>query len=113
MATKDGSDENQPKKADRPSVNVQLVPAAGSDTPVLANFTTLQPAPGMALIDFGFLEPGALAALSQLARSGKTMPERINGRLAARVAMSYDSLATLHQQISRLLHAVSKQGKPQ
>jgi hypothetical protein len=99
--------------AEQKGVNVQLVPSADSERPVLSNFTTLHPAPGMVLMDFGFLEPGALAALSQMARSGKKMPERINGRLATRVAMSYDSLATLHQQIGRLLQAMSTRGKPQ
>jgi hypothetical protein len=103
-------DQGTPEKK---GVNVQLVPSADSERPVLSNFTTLHPAPGMVLMDFGFLEPGALAALSQMARSGKKMPERINGRLATRVALSYESLATLHQQIGRLLQAVSKRGTTQ
>lgn len=106
MAKDDASaDAGQPEKR---AVNVQLVPSADSERPVLSNFTLLHPAPGVALIDFGFLEPGALAALSQMARTGKKMPESISGRLATRVALSYDSLATLHQQIGRLLQAVSK-----
>ena|SRR5687767_7629987 len=99
--------------AERQGINVQLLPAADSERPVLANFTTLHPAQGMALVDFGFLEPQALAALSQMARSGKKMPERLNGRLSARVALPYDALANLHQQIGRLLQAVAKQRKQQ
>jgi hypothetical protein len=94
-------------------VNVQLVPAGQSDQPVLSNFTAVHPASGVAIVDFGFLDPGALAALSQLARSGKKIPERINGRLGARIALPYDSLATLHQQLGRLLQAVAKGRKAQ
>jgi hypothetical protein len=97
------------------SVGVELVPSNDSDRPVLSNFVTLQPASGVALIDFGFLEPGAVAAMSQMARSGKKLPERIKGRLAARVALSYDVLANLHQQSSRLLQAMTAAaatGKP-
>src|SRR6266545_7884941 len=111
MVAKEEAKTAQPAEAAAAApkgINVQLVPSAESDRPVLANFTTIHPAPGMALLDFGFLEPGALAALSQMARAGKKMPERINGRLATRVALSYDSLATLHQQIGRLLQAVTK-----
>jgi hypothetical protein len=94
-------------------VNVQLVPAGQSDQPVLSNFTAVHPASGVAIVDFGFLDPGALMALSQLARSGKKIPERINGRLGARIALPYDSLATLHQQVGRLLQAVAKGKKAQ
>jgi hypothetical protein len=93
------------------NVNIQLVPSGQSDQPILANFTTLHPSSGVALIDFGFLDPGALNALTQMARSGKKMPERMNGRLGARVALPYDTLAQLHQQLSRVLQAVAKQRK--
>ena len=93
------------------NVNIQLVPSGQSDQPILANFTALHPSSGVALIDFGFLDPGALNALTQMARTGKKMPERMNGRLGARVAVPYDSLANLHQQIGRVLQAVAKQRK--
>ena len=94
-------------------INVQLVPAGQSDQPVLANFTTVHPASGVALVDFGFLDPGALNALSQLARSGKKVPERMQGRLGARIALPYDALAGLHQQVGRLLQAMAKGKKAQ
>jgi hypothetical protein len=103
-------DETQAAAASQ-NVNIQLVPAGQSDQPILANFTALHPSSGVVLIDFGFLDPGALNALTQMARSGKKMPERMNGRLGARVAVPYDSLANLHQQIGRVLQALSKQQK--
>jgi hypothetical protein len=113
---KDETKSKDEAKAETPAaasqnVNIQLVPAGQSDQPILANFTALHPSSGVALIDFGFLDPGALNALTQMARSGRKMPERMNGRLGARVAMPYDSLANLHQQIGRVLQAVAKQRK--
>jgi hypothetical protein len=94
-------------------VNIQLVPAGQSDQPVLANFTTVHPASGVAIVDFGFLDPAALNALSQLARSGKKIPERMQGRLGARIALPYDALSGLYQQIGRLLQAAAKSKKAQ
>ena len=41
----------------------RLAPVNSSDQPVLANYATVNVAPGMAFIDFGFLKPGLLAAL--------------------------------------------------
>lgn len=111
MAKEDKKEEAPPAPAASQNVNIQLVPSGQSDQPILANFTALHPSSGVALIDFGFLDPGALNALTQIARSGKKIPERMNGRLGARVAMPYDSLATLHQQIGRVLQAVAKQRK--
>lgn len=89
-------------------VNVQLVPSGQSDQPIFANLTSVHPSEGFALVDFGFVEPAALNALSRLAGSGKKMPERLNGRLAARVALSYGSLAALHRQLGGVLQALAK-----
>ena len=82
---------------------IQLAPVENSDQPVVANYTALNVSPGMVFIDFGFLEPAMLAALSQLAKQGGKPPERLNGKLAVRVAMGYDGLAGLHQQLGRVL----------
>ena len=82
MTTKE---EGAAKEAAKQSVNLQLMPADGSDQPVLANVTMVEPTAGVALLDFGFLDPGAMSALSRMARAGKQVPERLNGRLAALV----------------------------
>jgi hypothetical protein len=95
----------------RQEVNVQLVPSAQAEQPILSNFTMVHPASGIALVDFGFLDPGSLAAMSNMAKAGKKVPERFNGRLAARVAMPYDVLANLHRQITAVLQAASKSGR--
>jgi len=39
---------------------------------------------------------------------GVKLPESINGRLATRVAMSYDTLANLHQQLGNALQGLKK-----
>ena len=89
-------------------LGVRLVPAGDSDQPRVANYTALTLAPGMAFLDFGFFEPAMLAALPRVAQQGGKLPESINGRLATRVAMSYDTLANLHQQLGNALPGLKK-----
>jgi hypothetical protein len=88
-------------------LGIRLVPVDNSDQPVLANYTALNVAPGMVFIDFGFLEPAMLTALPRVAKQGGKLPESINGKLAVRVAMGYDGLQNLKQQIDRLMQAAA------
>jgi hypothetical protein len=85
------------------SLNVRLTPVEGSDQPVLANFTRISGAPGIVFVDFGFLEPAALDALTRLARSGGKIPETLTGKLAVRVALGCDTLTTLHRQLGQVI----------
>lgn len=87
---------------------LRLVPVRDSDQPIVANYTALNVAPGMVFVDFGFIEPGMLSALPRMAREGGKLPESINGKLAARVALGYDALAQLHQQLGRVLAGLSE-----
>ena len=89
-------------------MGVRLVPAGDSDQPRVSNYTALTLAPGMAFIDFGFFEPAMLAALPRVAKEGGKLPEQINGRLATRVAVSYETLANLHQQLGSALQGLKK-----
>ena len=84
-------------------LNVRLNPNGNSDQPVFSNFTHVNVAPGTVFVDFGFLEPGVLAALPQMVRDGSKLPESINGRLSVRVAMGLDAMANLHQQLTRVI----------
>ena len=91
------------------SLNIKLAPVDHSDQPLLANFTRLNGAPGMVFLDFGFLEPAALSALSRLAQSGGKIPETLAGQLAVRVALGYDTLSALHQQLGQAITELKAQ----
>ena len=110
----DKNESAQPQQSPAPEqprtigLGVRLMPAGDSDQPRVANYTSLTLAPGMAFIDFGFFEPAMLAALPRVAQQGGKLPEHINGRLATRVAMSYDTLANLHQQLGNALQSLKK-----
>jgi len=96
-------------KPDRPGgMAIRLAPVNNSDQLVVANYTVLNISPGMVFVDFGFLEPGMLAALPRVAKEGGKLPERLNGKLAVRVAMGYDAVANLHQQLGRMLAGLSE-----
>jgi len=102
----------------RATLGIRLVPVDNSDQPVVANYAQVNVLPGMAFIDFGFLEPGLLNALPRVAKQGGKLPESLNGKLAVRVAMSYEAAASLHQQLGRMLSglgaaaAAARQKKP-
>jgi len=105
-----------PKKDDKPAatsesttagtrqrMGVRLAPVDNSDQPVLANYATVNVAPGMAFIDFGFIEPRLLAAIPRVAKQGGKLPQSVNGKLAVRVALGLDGVVALHQQLGRLI----------
>ncbi len=94
-------------------LSVRLAPSGDSDQPVFANFTNVNVAPGTVFVDFGFLEPGVLAALPQLIKDGGKMPDSINGRLSVRVAMGLDAMANLHQQLSRVIQGFNAAAEAQ
>ncbi|WP_447977252.1 hypothetical protein [Candidatus Nitrospira bockiana] len=99
-----GSEETEKKKT--VAVPVRLKPADHSDHPVVSNYTSLTPVPGFVYLDFGFLEPSTLSGLAQSAKAGKAMPPAVQGRLAVRVACSYDVLQNLSHQIGQVLNGL-------
>ena len=103
---KQGKQEQQEKKV---GLNIRLAPVGNADQPVLANVTSLNGAPGLVFVDFGFLEPAALEALSRAARSGGKIPETLTGKLAVRVALGYDTLGVLHQQLGQMVAGLQAQ----
>jgi hypothetical protein len=107
VAEQDNKQEPQKKQV---GLNIQLAPSQNSDQPVFTNFTRINGAPGMVFVDFGFLEPAALDALSRLARSGGKIPETLTGKLAVRVALGFDTLAALHQQLGQVVESIKTQG---
>jgi hypothetical protein len=89
-------------------MGIRLVPVDNSDQPVVANYTAINVSPGMVFVDFGFFEPGMLAAPPRIAQQGGKLPERLNGKLAVRVAMGYDALANLHQQLGQVMKGLGE-----
>ena len=81
------------------SLGVRLVPVNNSDQPLFANYTTVNATPGVAFLDFAFLEPSVLLALPHVEK----VPESINGRLVVRVALAPDALQNLARQLNSLL----------
>jgi hypothetical protein len=100
------SKSEQAGQARPAGLGLRLVPVDDSDQPVFSNLTSVSVAPGTVFIDFGFVEPGLLSALPRMARLGGKMPERINGKLAVRVALGFDSLTALHQQLGQVLKSL-------
>ena len=90
------------------TIELRLTPVEGSDRPITTNTSTVQLAPGMAYIDFGFIEPSVLASLPRIAQQGGEMPKGINGRLAARMVMGFDALAQLQQQLTQAMGELKK-----
>jgi hypothetical protein len=93
------------------AVQVRLNALNNTDQPVSANYTTATVAPGIAYLDFGFLEPGALTAIVGSARSGRPVPKTLEGKLAVRVAMGYDVLQNLHRQLGQVLAGLGAKEK--
>ena len=94
------------------AVQVRLRALNNSDQPVSANFTTASVAPGIAYLDFGFLEPGAMSTIVGSVRAGKPVPKTVEGKLAVRVALGYDVLQNLHRQLGQVLAGLAAQAKP-
>jgi hypothetical protein len=92
---------------------IRLMPVNGSDQPVLSNYTTLDVAPGMVYIDFGFLEPALITAIQEAMSSNGKLPERVNGRMAARVAVGLDVLHGLHRQLGTVIESISNAARQQ
>ena len=93
------------------AVQVRLRALEGTNQPVSANYTTAIVAPGIAYLDFGFLEPGAMASIAGSVRTGMPVPKTLEGKLAVRVAVGYDVLQNLHRQIGQVLAGLAAQAQ--
>jgi hypothetical protein len=85
------------------ALNVKLSPMDHSDQPISANYTKMMVAQGIAYLDFGFIEPSAVAMVAQAAKNGKPVPNVLEGKLRMRVSMSIDALQRLQQQLQQVL----------
>lgn len=94
------------------ALNVRLKPSEPSAHPRATNYTNIGVAQGIAYLDFGFIEPGLLAAIAKTAKDGQAAPKAIDGQLVTRVAMGVDVLARLHQQIQHVLVSMRDARQP-
>ena len=109
----DGNQVEQVEQTNKSlALQVRLKALNNADQPVSANYTTATVAPGIAYLDFGFLEPGALTAIVGSARAGQPVPHTVEGKLAVRVAVGYDVLQNLHRQLGQVLAGLAAQAKP-
>jgi len=95
--------EKKAREGKTVALSLRLAPVNNSDQPVSANHITVSVAQGIAYLDFGFIEPALLAGLARTAREGKTMPEKLEGKLVVRVGMGLDVLQRLEQQLQQVL----------
>lgn len=87
-------------------VAVRLRPVDQSDQPIMANFSTVSIAQGIAYLDFGFIEPALLAKVMVDAQNGQALPGQVEGKLVARVSVGLDVLGRLQYQMQRIFENV-------
>jgi hypothetical protein len=88
------------------SLNIRLTSRDHADQPVLANYSAVNVAQGLAYLDFGFIEPTALGAVMRAAKANGPLPKALEGRLASRIALPLDALLRLHQQLQQVLQGL-------
>ena len=100
------------EKADRKpktlTLGVSLTPVDHSDQPVSSNYTNVAVAQNIAYVDFGFIEPNALALVARAAQNGHPVPKSLEGKLGVRVALGLDVVQRLHQQLHQVLARLGK-----
>lgn len=83
---------------------VRLRAAAGPMLPAMANHVALDASANTAYLNFGFVEPQAVA--QAMAAGSKA---EVEGLLVARLAIPVDALAMLHMQTASFLQSLQSQ----
>lgn len=101
---KDTQTENKINAAQPEAKQVSIRMQQGEHTgqPIYSNFTAVQGAQGVVMVDFGFLDPQTIKALNQMARSGEKM-QTVSARMSCRMAISIEAANQLAQQLNQLL----------
>lgn len=102
------------------TLNVQLAPGNATEQPMLANYTAVSVAQGIAHVEFGFIEPALFGALGRAIRQNKPIPKGVRGTRVARLALPLDALMRLQQQVQQVVMGVrgaaarrTRQGEPE
>ena len=111
-----------PEQSDKPeksaqsekaiTLNVQLAPGNATEHPMMANYTAVSVAQGIAHVDFGFIEPALFGALRQAIRQNKPIPKGVRGTRTARIALPLDALVRLQHQLQQTLIGLRRQAAP-
>ncbi|HMV11973.1 MAG TPA: hypothetical protein PKD88_00590 [Nitrosomonas sp.] len=101
------SDSTAVRKADASSanalqVNIRMQSGEHTGQPIFSNLTSVQASQGVVVIDFGFIEPQMIQALSRLAQSGEKAPDTISAKMSCRMVVSVEAASQLAQQLSQL-----------
>lgn len=91
------------------TLNVQLTPGNATEQPMMANYTAVSVAQGIAHVDFGFIEPALFGALGRAIRQNKPIPKGVRGTRTARIALPLDALVRLQQQLQQTLMGLRRQ----
>jgi hypothetical protein len=85
------------------TLNVQLAPGNPTEQPLMANYTAVSVAQGIAHVDFGFVEPALFGALGRAIRQNKPIPKGVRGTRTARIALPLEALVRLQQQLQQVV----------
>ncbi|UJP05428.1 MAG: hypothetical protein LZF61_00135 [Nitrosomonas sp.] len=88
-------------------INIQMQTGEREGIPVYANFSTINTAQNMVVVDFGFIDPSVINTLTQAIKSGNKTPGVINARSSCRLALSTETAQQLTQQLNQLLHQIA------
>ncbi|NVE00663.1 hypothetical protein [Massilia sp. BJB1822] len=83
--------------------DIELRPVNNSDQPILANFVAVQATAGLVFLDFGFLDLQTINTIARLASGEVAGHASFRGRLACRMALSNDAVASLVKQLNQLM----------
>jgi hypothetical protein len=75
----------QPEKAI--ALNVQLASGTAADQPVMANYTAVSVAQGIAHVDFGFIDPALFGTPGRAIRADKLIPKSVAGQVGLEASL--------------------------
>ncbi len=107
MSDQENTQDGNTAKSPQPhavKVNIKMQQGEHTGQPIYSNITSVQGGQGVALVDFGFLDPQTINALNQMAKSGgQTQNQTVNARMSCRLALSVEAANQLTRQLTQLL----------
>lgn len=91
-------------KANALQVNIRMQSGEHTGQPIFSNLTSVQASQGVVMIDFGFIDPQTIQALSRLTQSNEKAPDTISAKMSCRMVVSVEAASQLAQQLGQLFH---------